>query len=98
MTDIDSYYVSITLIWKGDQYEICFIRYFTAVATGSFREAFRRIHVAKPPISQTVVDLEEELGLRLFSRVRRIAELTPAVEMFYAEPYARSRRPNWLWR
>jgi DNA-binding transcriptional LysR family regulator len=51
---------------------------------GSFREAFRRIHVAQPAISQTVVDLEDELGLRLFSSAQRIAQLTPAGEMFYA--------------
>jgi len=31
------------------------------------------------------VDLEEELGLRLFSRAKRIAQLTPEGEVFYPE-------------
>src|SRR5712671_4795484 len=38
-----------------------------------------------PAISQTVVHLEEELWLRLFSRAKRIAQLTPEGEVFYAE-------------
>jgi DNA-binding transcriptional LysR family regulator len=43
--------------------ELRHLRYFTAVAEHlSFSEASRRIHVAQPAISQTVLDLEEELG------------------------------------
>src|SRR2546430_2073131 len=62
------------------------LRYFTAVVQWeSYREASRRIHVAQPAISQTVVNLEEELGLKLFSRAKRIAQLTPEGEVFYAE-------------
>jgi DNA-binding transcriptional LysR family regulator len=56
--------------------ELRHLRYFTAVVQWkSYREASRRIHVAQPAISQTVLDLEEELGLRLFSRAKRM-ELT----------------------
>src|SRR5246127_2977948 len=66
--------------------ELRHLRYFTAVVQWkSFREASRRIHVAQPAISQTVADLEEELGLRLFSRAKRIAQLTPEGEVLYAE-------------
>jgi DNA-binding transcriptional LysR family regulator len=66
--------------------ELRHLRYFTAVVQWrSFREASRRIHVAQPSISQTVADLEEELGVRLFTRAKRIAQLTPEGEVFHAE-------------
>ena len=45
------------------------LRYFTAVAEHlNYSEASRRIHVAQPAISQTILDLEEELGVRLLLR------------------------------
>ena len=66
--------------------ELRHLRYFTAVVQWKgYREASRRIHVAQPAISQTVADLEEELGLKLFYRVKRVARLTPEGEVFYAE-------------
>lgn len=62
------------------------LRYFTAVVQWKgFREASRRLHIAQPAISQSVADLEEELGLKLFSRAKRVAQLTPEGEVFYAE-------------
>ena len=66
--------------------ELRHLRYFTAVVQWrGYREASRRIHVAQPAISQTVGDLEQELGVKLFSRAKRIAQLTPEGELFYAE-------------
>jgi DNA-binding transcriptional LysR family regulator len=66
--------------------ELRHLRYFTAVVQWkSYREASRRIHVAQPAISRTVADLEEELGLKLFSRAKRVAQLTLEGEVFYAE-------------
>ena len=66
--------------------ELRHLRYFTAVVQWKgYREASRRLHVAQPAISQTVADLEEELGLKLFSRERRVARVTPEGEVFYAE-------------
>src|SRR5580658_506194 len=66
--------------------ELRHLRYFTAVVRWkSYREASRRIHIAQPAISQTVANLEEELGLKLFSRAKRVAQLTPGGEIFYAE-------------
>jgi DNA-binding transcriptional LysR family regulator len=66
--------------------ELRHLRYFTAVVQWeSYREASRRIHVAQPAISQTVLDLEQELGLKLFSRAKRTAQLTPEGEVFYGE-------------
>jgi len=47
--------------------ELRHLRYFTAVVQWrSYREASRRLHVAQPAISRTVVDVEDELGLKLF--------------------------------
>jgi DNA-binding transcriptional LysR family regulator len=66
--------------------ELRHLRYFTAVVQWKgFREASRRLHIAQPAISQSVADLEEELGLKLFSRAKRVAQLTPEGEVFHAE-------------
>ncbi len=66
--------------------ELRHLRYFTAVVQWKgYREASRRLHIAHPAISQTIADLEEELGLKLFSRFKRVAQLTPEGEVFYAE-------------
>jgi DNA-binding transcriptional LysR family regulator len=66
--------------------ELRHLRYFTAVVQWKgYREASRRLHVAQPAISRTVSDLEEELGLKLFSRIKRLPQLTPEGEAFYAE-------------
>ena len=66
--------------------ELRHLRYFTAVVQWkSYREASRRIHIAQPAISQTIADLEEELGLKLFSRAKRVAQLTAEGEVFYPE-------------
>jgi DNA-binding transcriptional LysR family regulator len=66
--------------------ELRHLRYFTAVVQWKgYREASRRLHVAQPAISRTVSDLEEELGLKLFSRIKRLPQLTQEGEAFYAE-------------
>jgi len=66
--------------------ELRHFRYFAAVVQWKgYREASRRLHIAQPAISQTVADLEEELGLKLFFRAKRVAQLTPEGEVFYAE-------------
>ena len=57
--------------------ELRHLRYFTAVAEHlNYLEASRRIHVAQPAISQTILDLEEELGVRLLLRDRRTVRLS----------------------
>ena len=57
--------------------ELRHLRYFTAVAEHlNYSEASRRIHVAQPAISQTILDLEEEVGVRLLLRDRRTVRLT----------------------
>jgi DNA-binding transcriptional LysR family regulator len=66
--------------------ELRHLRYFTAVVQWKgYREASRHLHVAQPAISQAVVDLEQELGLKLFSRAKRKAQLTPEGEVFHEE-------------
>ena len=73
--------------------ELRHLRYFTAVAEHlNFSEASRRIHVAQPAVSQTILDLEEELGVRLLLRDRRTVRLTAAGETFRLEALEILRR------
>jgi DNA-binding transcriptional LysR family regulator len=66
--------------------ELRHLRYFTAVVEcKGYRQASRRLHIAQPSISEAVSDLEEELGLKLFSRTHRNARVTPEGEIFYAD-------------
>jgi DNA-binding transcriptional LysR family regulator len=66
--------------------ELRHLRYFTAVVDcKGYREASRRLHIAQPSISQAVSDLEDELGLKLFSRIHRNARVTPEGEIFYED-------------
>ncbi len=66
--------------------ELRHLRYFIAVASNlSFSEASRRLHVAQPAISQTILDLEDELGVKLLSRNSRGVEVTAAGNAFLAE-------------
>jgi DNA-binding transcriptional LysR family regulator len=69
--------------------ELRHLRYFIAVASNlSFSEASRRLHVAQPAISQTILDLEAELEVKLLSRTSRSVELTAAGRAFLAEAKA----------
>ena len=66
--------------------ELRHLRYFTAVVEcKGYREASRRLHIAQPSISEAVSDLEDELGLKLFSRAHRNARVTPEGEIFYED-------------
>jgi LysR family transcriptional regulator, hydrogen peroxide-inducible genes activator len=63
--------------------EIHQLRYFCAVAeTGSFTRAAEREQVAQPSLSQQVIKLEEELGVRLFDRLGRSVRLTDPGQIF----------------
>lgn len=50
--------------------------------TGNFSRAAEQCHVAQPSLSQQIQKLEDELGERLFDRMKREAKLTPHGEAF----------------
>lgn len=59
------------------------LRYVVAVArAGNFSRAAEQCHVAQPSLSQQIQKLEEELGERLFDRMKREAKLTVHGEAF----------------
>ena len=63
--------------------ELRHLRYFEAVGTAlSFSRAAEKLHIAQPPLSRQIQQLEEELGATLINRQVRPLALTPAGKFF----------------
>jgi DNA-binding transcriptional LysR family regulator len=59
------------------------LEYFVAAAEDlNFTHAADRLHVSQPPFSKQIHDLEGELGINLFERLRKGVALTPAGKSF----------------
>ena len=69
--------------WGGSDVELRWLTAFIAVAEElNFRRAAERLHIAQPAISQQIMNLEKDLGVRLFDRNNRSVQLTDAGEGF----------------
>jgi DNA-binding transcriptional LysR family regulator len=69
--------------------ELRHLRYFAVVAEElSFSRAAERLHMAQPPLSQQIRDLERELKLELFDRSHRKIQLTSAGKDLLADARA----------
>ncbi|MDF2974976.1 MAG: LysR family transcriptional regulator [Microvirga sp.] len=64
--------------------EIRHLRYFVTVARErNFTRAAEKLHIAQPPLSRQIQQLEEEVGMVLLDRDSRPLRLTEAGRLLY---------------
>ena len=65
------------MIFRGDRMELRVLRYFLAVAREeNITKAAALLHVTQPTLSRQLMQLEEELGVKLFQRSNHSIYLT----------------------
>lgn len=66
--------------------ELRHLRYFAAVARElNFSRAAEQLHIAQPPLSRQIRQLEDEIGAELIDRKARPLRLTPAGHFFHGQ-------------
>lgn len=79
------YYIYLLyFLYIGDIMDIKQMLYFkTIVEEGTISKAAQHLHMAQPPLSMQLKQLETELGVQLLKRGHRKVELTDAGKLFY---------------
>lgn len=69
------------------------LRYFVTVAAErNFNRAAQRLHMAQPPLSRSIHQLEAEIGTELIDRTSRPLSLTPIGKLFHDQAVQVLRR------